>query len=116
MYIKRDSLGKIVAVHEAQNEEFSELAKDDDPEFLNFLKCSACKTSLQTSSLQQTDADFIRVLEDVIDVLIDKNLIQFTDLPLAAREKLSTRQHLRKRHRGLQVINEHEDEDSLKFL
>ena len=37
----------------------------------------------------------MRVLEDLINTLIDKKVILFTDLPIAAREKLSTREKIR---------------------
>ena len=36
-----------------------------------------------------------RVLEDLIDVLITRGLIQFTDLPEAAQEKLLERRETR---------------------
>ena len=39
----------------------------------------------------QLDADFIRVLEDLIDVLIQRKVINVTDLPTDARRKLYSR-------------------------
>lgn len=49
----------------------------------------------QTNPLSQTDADLARVLEDLIDVLITRGLIQFTDLPQAAQAKLLERRQTR---------------------
>ena len=43
------------------------------------------------------DADFIRVIEDVIDTLISKNVINITDLPLEAQTKLFGRKGYRER-------------------
>ena len=49
----------------------------------------------QPDSLSQTDAGLARVLEDLIDVLINRGLIQFTDLPEAAQAKLLDRRQTR---------------------
>lgn len=49
----------------------------------------------QTNPLSQTDADLARVLEDLIDVLITRGVIQFTDLPEAAQVKLLERRETR---------------------
>jgi hypothetical protein len=43
------------------------------------------------------DADFVRVLEDVIDTLIIKNIINITDLPEQAQAKLFARKTFRER-------------------
>lgn len=49
----------------------------------------------QLSSLSQSDLAIARVLEDLVDVLITRGVIQFTDLPQAAQEKLMTRRQTR---------------------
>jgi len=43
------------------------------------------------------DADFIRVIEDVIDTLVSKNVINITDLPVEAQTKLFGRKGYRER-------------------
>ena len=43
------------------------------------------------------DADFVRVIEDVIDTLIVKNVINITDLPEQAQAKLFARKSFRER-------------------
>jgi hypothetical protein len=64
----------------------------------------------QVNPLSQTDAGLARVLEDLIDVLINRGLIQFTDLPHAAQAKLlerrQTRAHLTHRLNLLPEDNE----------
>lgn len=45
--------------------------------------------------LSQSDTELARVLEDLIDVLIGKGLLQFTDLPEAAQKKLLNRRTTR---------------------
>ncbi|WP_295646045.1 hypothetical protein [uncultured Methylibium sp.] len=43
------------------------------------------------------DADFVRVIEDLIDVLIARQVIRITDLPAQAQEKLFARKSFRDR-------------------
>lgn len=45
--------------------------------------------------MQAADADFIRVIEDLIDLLIDKQVIQFTELPNPVQNKLLNRRRYR---------------------
>ena len=46
------------------------------------------------------DEDFIRVLEDVIDVLLNNGALRLTDLPSQAIEKLNQRKQARDRLRN----------------
>jgi hypothetical protein len=43
------------------------------------------------------DADFVRVLEDLIDALIANGTLRLTDLPLHAQRKLTERKQQRAR-------------------
>ncbi len=45
--------------------------------------------------MNEQDRDFIRVLEDLIDVLIARGLITMDMLPKDARDKLATRRQMR---------------------
>ena len=46
--------------------------------------------------LEQSDrSDMLRIIEDLIDVLVDKEIISFNDLPEAAVKKLRIRKELR---------------------
>lgn len=116
MYIKRDNQGDIIAVSESQDADFHELADDQDPEFVEFLKCEVCRASVAESTLKQSDTELVRVLEDVINLLSEKGIIQFTDLPKAAQDKLLNRQSLRQNHRSLHLLSDNEDDDTLTFL
>lgn len=49
----------------------------------------------KVSALSQSDTSLVRVLEDLIDVLINRGVIQFTDLPEAAQTKLLERRETR---------------------
>lgn len=48
-----------------------------------------------SKALSDTDTSLVRVLEDLIDVLITRGVIQFTDLPEAAQAKLLERRETR---------------------
>ena len=73
----------------------SEPLEDSDPELRAFWGGDATKPSFGVA-----DAEFVRVIEDLIDVLITKNLIMHTDLPEAAQKKLMFRKGLRNRIHG----------------
>jgi hypothetical protein len=67
---------------------------DNAPEVAEFLNRQ------QSKGFNESDADFVRVLEDLIDTLITKNVIRHTDLPPAAQKKLMLRKGLRSRISG----------------
>lgn len=50
-----------------------------------------------SAGFDRLDADFIRVLEDVIDALTSRNVINITDLPDSAQTKLFARKSFRER-------------------
>ena len=90
-FVKRDETGNLVAVSRESGAGFEEeLAKDDPAVSAFFLGVGS-----ETHSLDATDQDFVRVLEDVVDLLIAKGLILFTELPVDAQQKIMLRQQLR---------------------
>ena len=50
-----------------------------------------------------------RVLEDVINLLVDQGTIRFTDLPEAAQHKLLSRRELRGHRNGMNLLDEGDD-------
>lgn len=60
--------------------------------------------------LSSLDSDFVRVLEDLIDVLIANGTIRLTDLPPQALAKLNARKQARQQLKdSLNLINDDED-------
>jgi hypothetical protein len=59
------------------------------------------------------DADFVRVIEDVIDALLSKNVINATDLPAEAQAKLFARKTFRDRasRNALNLFSPHGSDD-----
>ncbi len=89
-YVFRNEQGSIESLHR-HGEAGAEFLVDGHQEVLAFVGKTA------TSDFGQLDADFVRVLEDVIDTLIVKNLLNITDLPEQAQAKLFARKSFRER-------------------
>lgn len=66
------------------------------------------------AGLVQSDLALARVLEDLIDVLIERQVLRFTDLPQAAQDKLVQRRSLRDDVRRLQLLEDDEESDPFK--
>ena len=105
-YVKRDEKGKLVAISEQASPDFNELLDESDPELLLFIE----RIRSGMGELQHSDFEIIRVIEDVVNVLLEKNIILFTDLPIAAQEKIKTREALRGRSfKRLNLLGEDHD-------
>jgi len=94
MFVKRGGDGGIIAVSRDRTPEIAEPLDAGAPELLQFLRGAA---SEPLSALRESDLEVIRVLEDLVEVLIDRGVIQFTDLPDAAQHKLLGRRNLRQK-------------------
>lgn len=86
LYAIRNEAGRIVSLSESL-QTGAELVSIKDPEVLEFLSIEGKDFSAE-EFLEQTDTSAARILEDLIDVLIKKNQILFTDLPEMAQKKL----------------------------
>ncbi|NQX87327.1 MAG: tryptophan synthase subunit beta like protein [Halioglobus sp.] len=99
-YVKRDEQGRIITVSETAGPGVSEELPADDPAVAAFFE----KVTGHASHLAASDLDLIRVLEDVVELLIDKGTILFTELPNDAQQKILRRQQLRARVGDLQNL------------
>jgi hypothetical protein len=93
MYVKRDKEGRIEAVARQATPDIGETIDDTDPELTAFLRGGDPEG---LAALRASDLEVVRVLEDLIEVLIEKGVIQFTELPEAAQNKLLQRKRLRR--------------------
>jgi hypothetical protein len=60
--------------------------------------------------LARTDTDLARITEDLIDILITRGVIQFTDFPAEAQDKLLQRRTTRAAlSRRLQLLDDADD-------
>lgn len=102
-YIKRDDSGRICLVNLEPGEGLLEISANS-PEMIEFMK----GMGMEQSSLEQSDMRLVRVLEDLIDLLIARDVIRFTDLPQAAQEKLLERRSLRQSLNALNLLDHDE--------
>ncbi len=108
MYVIKDESGKITGLSLTKILG-AELANHQDPELRAFLELADPSLSA-SSQLQALDGASIRILEDLIDVLVDRGALIFTDLPEAAQQRLLERKMLRKMVRKEKGLPEPEDE------
>lgn len=93
-FVYRDTDGNIQAVYEQPVEGGEEVAADD-PALKAFVQRNVPTAALQ-DDMVQSDLALARVMEDLIEILIDKKVIMFTDFPDGAQQKLRARRGLRK--------------------
>ena len=89
-YVRRTDDGQIIALFQTPETDGQEFLPTNAPEIAAFLGESS-----EARLFSKSDEDLIRVLEDLIDVLISKNVFRLTDLPGPAQEKLLSRKRLR---------------------
>lgn len=94
-FVYRDAEGNIQAVYE-QPVEGGEEVGPDDPALKTFVQRNLPAAAVLQDDLIQSDLALARVMEDLIEILIDKKVIMFTDFPEGAQQKLRARRGLRK--------------------
>lgn len=98
-YIRRDTQGRIVAVELEADAGLEEIPAGS-AELADFVR----RMGAEASSLEQSDMRLVRVLEDLIELLIARDLIRFTDLPQPAQEKLLERRNMRQSLGALDLL------------
>ena len=92
-YALRHADGRVLSLHhEAQAG--AEFLAPDHADVRAFLGAPAGGPQ---SEFARLDADVVRVLEDLIDVLIARQVLRITDLPEQAQQKLYARKSFRDR-------------------
>lgn len=99
LFVERNRDGAIIAIRKNAITPGQEPASLLDPEVQEFFRASGEIENL-SQLLILSDTSIVRVLEDLVDLLIDKKIILFTDLPAAAQDKLSGRKQIRRKIRG----------------
>lgn len=100
-YIRTDTAGNVISLHRDATPDAHEQVAASDPRVLAFLGMPRGKDG----EFLTLDLDLIRVIEDVVDVLIDRGLLRLTDLPPDAQRKLLARKGARARLRqGLNLL------------
>lgn len=97
VYVKRDGNNKIIAIAKEKTDDSFSAIENNNPEVIEFLEKQnlfTTNTDLQ-HALAKSDVEMIRVVEDLIEVLIQKQYIAFTDLPEVAQQKILKRKNIR---------------------
>lgn len=100
IYVKRDAQGTIESVSLKADADHAEAADGKDPGLPEFVRAL-----VDDEALVDSDLRLVRVLEDLIELLIDRDLIRFTDLPHAAQDKLMQRRSLREAKGALDLLS-----------
>jgi hypothetical protein len=96
LYIERDQNGEVIAVHHTPCENATEKKSTLDAELIEFLN-NSIGDDPWLRMLSMSDMSTIRILEDLIDILIKKNIILLTELPEGAQAKISERKMARQK-------------------
>jgi hypothetical protein len=112
IYVKRDETNQIIDICFDQKSDYekSSIFNEDVKKFIQ-------KTDNQETVkriMYNLDLDMVRITEDVIDVLIKKEILLFTDFPEAVQNKLLFKRFLR------QALSQNspsysDDEESIQF-
>jgi len=97
-YIQRNTEGFIISLTHLENEQHKEYLAPTHIEIVEFLtgQCELDNDGRSAKeTLQESDQDFTRATEDLIQLLIEKNIILFTELPTAVQTKMLGREKLR---------------------
>jgi len=101
IYVQRDTQGQVTAISLIQDATHPEALEEKAPEAIAFHAATG-----GGGELARTDLGLARVLEDLMEVLIDKEVIRFTDLPDVAQKKLLARRSLRAERHSVNLIGD----------
>lgn len=90
VFVKRDAENIVCAILENNYDDQFEELETTHPDVLAFMARCALPFYFLKS-----DLELIRVLEDLIQILMDKHIISITDFPPQVVEKLASRQKIR---------------------
>lgn len=104
-FVSRDESGRIKGIFAEPNADAAEELGPDNADLVRFLaELGLASPGTIRQLLAESDLRMVRLVDDLIDVLLDKTLIKITDLPAAAAQKYLQRQVARKRLQGIQDL------------
>ena len=109
-YVLKDAQGLIIASSAGEYLPEAcvgkwEFIENNTSEYLEFLENSLH----QAAPFRESDIQLARVLEDLISLLIDRDMIRFTDFPPAAQKRLNDRQSMRIKTQLSTLLDEGQD-------
>jgi hypothetical protein len=91
-YAQRNAQGSIIALFAQEEERGPEFIRSDHSDVQAFLYPGSEKVR---SNMQASDMEMARVVEDLIQVLIEKDVINIESLPGPTRQKIERRKSAR---------------------
>ncbi|MFZ3183998.1 MAG: tryptophan synthase subunit beta [Pseudomonas sp.] len=110
VYVQRDFDGRLLRVERKPFAQMTETLAVENEELHAWLTTRE-EVHARLAKLKDSDLELVRVLEDLVDVLVSRGVIRYTDLPEAARAKLHERAETRAKLEGLSGLlgdEEHE--------
>jgi len=111
IYVKHNAHNEIDDIKFSPEENYTKSSLFD-PEIKAFLANSQ-NDELVKNVLSKLDLDMVRVIEDMVDLMIQKGLILFTDLPEPVQNKLLFKKSVRQSLNS--EINLIDEEETLNF-
>jgi hypothetical protein len=93
-FVSRDANGAISGVFSEPAPDAQERLDIDDAELRRYLEDGDSQEP--QDALAASDREMARIVEDLIELLIAKNLVNFTDFPPDAQKKMLRRRSLRR--------------------
>lgn len=94
LYIKINAANQIEEIEFTPQEGFEEISLHD-AKLTEYIDNSENSEEIIQQVLARLDLDMVRVIEDVIDILIEKNVMLFTDLPNPVQNKILFKKQVR---------------------
>jgi len=114
-FIKRNTNGDICALAREQIDTTYEYILPSTPELQEYTaqELATINQAAPLNALIDSDKAIARVTDDLINLLIEKHIILFTELPQAVQIKLLDREKLRAEHASTGFVPFMDENDSL---
>lgn len=109
-YVKRDPTGKVIAVstEKIHEHDITEELPPKHPSIVEFLFDARgvddedlSRYAADLYELRLSDLALVRVIEDVISLLLEKNVVKITEFPIQAIRRLQHREKIRDKLRSM---------------
>lgn len=105
-YVLKNAQDQIIATSNAEKPGDDWVQVDaSDKAYINFLEHALA----EGDAFRESDIHLARVLEDVITLLVERNIIRFTDLPEQAQKRLNQRQSMRHKSQLSGILDENSE-------
>lgn len=103
VYVQRNAEGKVNAVYLQPQFPGMEKINSQHQDIVDYLRTCE-QVEIFNQLLTESDTSITRVIEDLINLLIEKKVINFTELPIHAQNKLQHRQAMRQNREKIQLL------------